>query len=105
MAEEWSPPESWLVVMECDGTALHCMPSDEGQVDAKATDYRHSGRDCMLHLTMAEGSDYALPASRVAGWYVNTPEFRRRNAIREHARREEDKAMRAAIGLPWEEDV
>lgn len=104
IADEWTPSDTWLVILERDGTAVHAMASEEGNVDAKVTEYRHSGRDSIVRVTLAEGTEYHVVASQVTGWWTCTPEHRRRSLLRDQHATEASKALRADLGLPWEED-
>jgi len=103
---DWTPPESWLVVLEDDSTATHIDPADEGTLDAAVTRYLESGctRDELLCLTLSEGGPYRVLASRVVGWWLNTPEHQMHNLMRKEAQKEAEKGRRAALGLPWKEE-
>lgn len=105
MISEWCSEDAWLVVMECDGSSTDIDPSEESRLDAAVTGYVDSGgtRDVVLSLTMSEGGQYRILASRVVGWWLCTPEHRRRNLLRRQAQEEADRALRVELGLPWEE--
>jgi len=103
--DDWTPPEAWLVLMEMDGNT-HIDPADEGSLDAAVTRYLESGctREEMLCLTLSEGGRYHLRVSRVAGWWLCTPEHARRNLKRKQTQKETQEMMRSELGLPWEEE-
>lgn len=106
MEYDWTPPDTWLVVLEADGSSTHADPADEGMLDAALSRYVDSGctRDEILCLTLSEGGNYHVRASRISGWWLNTPEHTRRNLFRTAAQRENRKTIRAELGLPWTED-
>lgn len=103
--DDWTTPDTWLVLLEKDGRT-HVDASDEGAVDVAVTRYLDSGctRDEVLCLTFAEGGRYHVRASQIVGWWMQTPEHCRRNLMRTQAQQELDKEQRTALGLPWKED-
>ena len=103
---DWTAPEAWLVVFEIANGSTHIDPADEGALDAAVSRYLDSGgtRDELLCLTLSEGGTYRVRASQVSSWYLSTPDHVRHNLIRTHAQRENDRAIRTSMGLPWKED-
>lgn len=103
--DAWTPPESWLVLLEVD-TTTHVDPADEPAIDVALTRHLESGctRDELLHLTLSEGGPYRVRVSRICGWWINTPEHTRRNLMRTAAQRDADRELRSSLGLPWKED-
>jgi hypothetical protein len=94
---------TYIALWEAGGGASCVVPADEPQIDVAVSEFRRSHRDEVLHLTLQNGMTYRVCASHIVGWTISTPEGRRREASLEAARREEARANRAAVGLPWGE--
>lgn len=105
-ADDWVPPESWLVVLETSESSTHIDPADEGTLDAAVTRYLDSGctRDELLCLTLSEGGNYRVRVSLIAGWWLNTPEHCMRNLLRNEASKNAERERRATLGLTWKEE-
>lgn len=101
---EFEPPETYLIVMEQDGEGVHAMPEEANRVDAAIASFVASGglRDELLSLTLSEGGEYHILASRLTGYWLSTPEHRRHNLMRQKWIKDEKDAMRAEIGMEWE---
>ena len=105
MEADWEAPETWLCVLESDGTT-HIDAADMGALDAAVSRYVDSGctRDEVLCLTLVEGGTYHVKASRINSWWLCTPTQRYRDLVRQSRRRDAERNDRAALGLPWKED-
>jgi hypothetical protein len=98
---------SWLVVYEKNGEVVQCEASDESRVDAAVSAWIDGGKrtDTILHLTMAGGTaPYSVLASRIASWWVSSPEHRRDNHRRLQLQKEETRAFKSELGIAWSEE-
>jgi len=94
---------SYLRVWEGDSHYL-CEVQEEPRVDAAVERWISSGRtnDTLLRLTMIDGDEVAILASRVTSWMVSTPEGRRRAIEWDAVYRSEREAMKQEAGI-WDE--
>ncbi len=100
---EWTPPDTWCVMIDTDGRGWLLDQQEEHRLDAAVSAYKDSGgtRDSVLTLTLIEGASFRTSASVVRSWYVSSPEHRRRNVLRIKWQEEEERALRAEAGI-WE---
>ena len=92
-----------LKVYENDGYVL-AMPGEESRVNAAVQRLIDSGghRDTLLDIECHDGRTYWVRASRITSWYISSPESRRVALQWEKDREEEEKAVKAELGI-WEE--
>lgn len=104
--DEWEPPSSWLCVYDVGDQVTYVCAEEANRLDAAIAGYLDSGktRDELLSLRMVEGEDYRVPLSNIRAFFLSTPEFRKRNAITLKFQKEENKQVRAELGLPYKED-
>lgn len=92
------------LVLFTDEGALRIEEGDKHQVDVALTEYLHSGRDSVIHLTLLDGDEYATRASLVTGWTVSTPEGRVRMQELTKLLDDEERANRMEAGLGWDDE-
>lgn len=97
---------TFLKIYDSDGAYWCILSTEEGQVDAAVERWLSSAGtvDSLLDLTMVDGENLRVRASRIIGWTRSTPAGRAKGAEVEKQMEDERKANRAAAGLFDAED-
>jgi hypothetical protein len=97
-------PGIYVKVYERDGSYVtadaHCEPSVDAAV-SRWIDSRET-HDTLLSIDLMDGATYRCLASRIASWYVSTPETRRRAFEWEAAHKAEERLAKEELGI-WDD--
>lgn len=79
---------------------------DAPRIDAGVSRYIDSGgtADTLLDLTLLNGYELRIRASRVTAWFISTPDARLRAMELEKLQGEERAAHRTTLGI-WDDDT
>lgn len=97
----------FLIVYEKGGEVTQVEADESNSVDAAVSAWIDSGRtkDSILYLSMVNGTaTYRVLASCITSWWVSTPAYRRAHLEQVQRQKNESRALKTEMGIPWSED-
>lgn len=103
----YKTPDTYVKIFEIDGEFVYAQSYEEQRIDAAVELWVSSNktRDSILKIDLIDGLSYNILASRIASWFLSTPEYRERRYKVVADQEEEHKTLSSLYGDPeptWE---